>query len=233
MALALAEAGANIVLTGRNADSLEDAAAAIRARGRLAIPIVADMNDPATCERACHQALATGPIHILVNNVGDRRIKVPIEEMSLETWQQMMDLNLTSCFVCTRVIGAAMIARGEGGRIINISSMSAFIANRGVGGRYYEAAKAAMMHFTRCAAADWAQHGITVNAICPGMFMTDPNREWAAANPAGMRAVTDATPLGRCGEPDELGPLAIYLASDASAFATGAAFVIDGGYTLW
>ena len=224
MALALADVGADVVLTGRDRGSLEATAAAIRLLGRQAFPIVADMSDPAACERACHEALATGPIHILINNVGDRRVSIPIEETPLETWQQMMDLNLTCCFICTKVIGGAMIARGGGGRIINISSMSALIANRGIAGRHYETAKAAMLHFTRCTAADWAPHGITVNAICPGLFMTEPNL---------IKTITDATPLGRCGEPEELGPLAVYLASDASAFATGAAFVIDGGYTLW
>ena len=233
MALALADVGADIVLTGRDRPSLENAAAAIRARGRQAIPIAADMNDVAACERACHEALATGPIHILINNVGDRRVSIPIEETSLETWRQMMDLNLTTCFICTKVIGGEMIRRGAGGRIINISSMSALIANRGIGGRHYETAKAAMLHFTRCTAADWAPHGITVNAICPGLFMTEPNRQWAESRPEVIKTITDATPLGRCGEPEELGPLAVYLASDASAFATGAAFVIDGGYTLW
>jgi NAD(P)-dependent dehydrogenase (short-subunit alcohol dehydrogenase family) len=233
MALALAEVGADIVVTGRDRASLDDAAAAIQARGRAAVPIAADMSDPATCERACREALATGPIHVLVNNVGDRRVSIPIEDTPLDTWQEMMNLNLTSCFLCTKIIGGAMIARGGGGRIINISSMSALIANRGIAGRHYETAKAAMLHFTRCAAADWAPHGITVNAICPGLFMTEPNRQWARIRPDVIRTITEATPVGRCGEPDELGPLAVYLASDAAAFVTGAAFVIDGGYTLW
>jgi NAD(P)-dependent dehydrogenase (short-subunit alcohol dehydrogenase family) len=233
MALALADVGADVVMTGRDRASLEDAAAAVRSRGQQAFPIVADMSDPSACERACQDALATGPIHILINNVGDRRVSIPIEETPLATWDEMMHLNLTSCFLCTKAIGGAMIRRGAGGRIINISSMSAFIANRGIGGRHYETAKAAMLHFTRCAAADWAPHGITVNAICPGLFMTEPNREWARTRPDVIKTITDATPLARCGEPEELGPLAVYLASDASAFVTGASFVIDGGYTLW
>ena len=140
MALALADVGADVVLTGRDAASLEDAAAAVRACGRRAYPIVADMSEPPACERACREALATGPIHILINNVGDRRVSIPIEETPVETWLQMMDLNLTGCFICTKVIGGAMIAHGGGGRIINISSMSALIANRGIAGRHYETA---------------------------------------------------------------------------------------------
>ena len=110
MALALAEVGADIVITGRDRASLDDAAAAILARGRAAVPIAADMSDPATCERACREALATGPIHVLVNNVGDRRVSIPIEDTPLETWHEMMNLNLTSCFLCTKIIGGAMIA---------------------------------------------------------------------------------------------------------------------------
>jgi NAD(P)-dependent dehydrogenase (short-subunit alcohol dehydrogenase family) len=234
MALAIAEAGADVVLTGRDPVSLAEAAIAIRARGRRAVTISADMSDPAACEQGCRRALEeAGPIDILINNVGDRRVSVPIEETPIETWQAMMDLNLTSCFVCTKVIGGAMIARGRGGRIINISSMSALIANRGIAGRHYETAKAAMLHFTRAAAADWAPHGITVNAICPGLFMTEPNRQWARQKPEVIQTIVDATPLGRAGNPEELGPLAVYLASDAAGFVTGAAFVIDGGYTIW
>jgi gluconate 5-dehydrogenase len=233
MALALADAGADVVLTGRDPSSLAEAAEAIRALGRQAVPIAADMSDPAGCETACRRALETGAIDVLINNVGDRRISIPIEDTPLETWQSMMDLNLTSCFLCTKIVGGAMIARGRGGRVINISSMSALIANRGIHGRHYETAKAAMLHFTRAAAADWAPHGITVNAICPGLFMTGPNREWAEKRPDVIETIVQATPLGRAGEPHELGPLALYLASDASAFVTGAAFVIDGGYTLW
>jgi NAD(P)-dependent dehydrogenase (short-subunit alcohol dehydrogenase family) len=233
MALALADAGADVVLTGRDPSSLAEAAEAIRAFGRQAVAIAADMSDPAGCDVACRRALETGPFDVLINNVGDRRISIPIEDTPLATWQSMMDLNLTSCFLCTKIVGGAMIARGRGGRVINISSMSALIANRGIHGRHYETAKAAMLHFTRAAAADWAPHGITVNAICPGLFMTGPNREWAEKRPDVIETIVQATPLGRAGEPHELGPLALYLASDASAFVTGAAFVIDGGYTLW
>ena len=105
-----------------------------------------------------------------------------IEAETLETWLQLMDLNLTSCFLGTKIVGAAMRKRGAGGRIINIASISALIENRGIGGRDYETGKAAVLHFTRCAAADWAPYGITVNAICPGLFMTDTNRQWITRN---------------------------------------------------
>jgi NAD(P)-dependent dehydrogenase (short-subunit alcohol dehydrogenase family) len=234
MALAIAEAGADVVLTGRSQDSLEITAEEIRTRGRKAWTIRADMGVPEACEGACERALAEiGPIDILINNVGDRRESIPIEAESLATWQQLIDLNLTSCFMCTKRIGGAMLARGQGGRVINISSISAMIANRGIGGRHYETSKAAVLHFTRAIAADWAPHGITVNAICPGLFMTDPNRRWAETHPEVIEKFIQNTPMGRAGEPEEIGPLAVYLASDAAKYVTGAAYVIDGGYTLW
>ena len=126
-----------------------------------------------------------------------------------------------------------MLERGTGGRIINIASISGMIANRGIAGRHYETTKAAVIHFTRSAAADWAPHGVRVNAICPGLFMTEPNRAWAIKNPEVIKTFVSAIPMGRPGEPEEIGPLAVFLASDAASYVTGATYVIDGGYTLW
>jgi gluconate 5-dehydrogenase len=234
MALALADVGADIVITGRTQATLEATAGEIRALGRNAWTIEADMSAPEECEKACARALAEmGPFDILINNVGNREVNVPVEDEPLETWQRMIDLNLTSCFIGTKLIGKAMIARGAGGRIINIASISALIANRGIAGRHYETAKAAVLHFTRCAAADWAPHGITVNAICPGLFMTDANKRWNETRPDVIEAIVANIPMGRTGDPQEIGPLAVYLASPAAAYVTGAAYVIDGGYTLW
>ncbi len=234
MALALAGVGADVVITGRTQATLDTAAGEIRALGRQAWTVKADMGVPTECQAACERILQEfGPIDILINNVGNREVSVAVEEETLETWKQMIDLNLTSCFLGTRLIDAAMLARGQGGRIINIASISALIANRGIGGRAYETGKAAVLHFTRCAAADWAPHGITVNAICPGLFMTDTNRDWNARRPDVIEAFVKNIPAGRAGEPDEIGPLAVYLASPAAAYVTGAAYVIDGGYTLW
>src|SRR6185295_4857992 len=101
----------------------------------------------------------------------------------LDKWQQLMDLNLTSVFQCTKLIGRAMIERGQGGRIINIASINAFVAGRGIAGRHYETSKAAIVQFTKATAVDWAPHRITVNAICPGGFMTEPNIRWSKIHP--------------------------------------------------
>jgi NAD(P)-dependent dehydrogenase (short-subunit alcohol dehydrogenase family) len=234
MALALAEAGADVVLAARDEACLDQTAEEVRQRGRTAQTYVADIANPDQCARLCETVLReVGPIDILINNVGGRDLDVATEDMTLEQWRQLIDLNLTHCFLCTRAIGGAMLKRGKGGRIINLASISGLIANRGIGGRYYETAKAAVLHFTRACAADWAPHGITVNAICPGLFMTEPNMEWARKAPEIIVRFVENVPMGRTGEPDEIGPLAVYLASDASAYMTGAALVIDGGYTVW
>lgn len=234
IALAIADAGADCVLVGRDQESLEATAEDVRKLGREAVAIQANVGDLKECERACRQALDQhGPIDILVNNVGGRRVNIPTSEMPLETWQEIMDLNLTSTFLSTKLIGGAMVERGEGGRVINIASISGMVANRDIGGRSYETSKAAVIHFTRATGADWAPHGVTVNAICPGGFMTAPNVRWAKENPEVIKAFQAQVPMGDFGQPEDLGPLAVYLASDAARYVTGAAIVIDGGYTLW
>ena len=233
IALAAAEAGADIVLNARDPEALQRTAEEVKARGRQVWTFPGDIAQPAACEELCKRVLAeAGPIDILVNNVGGRNLDVPVENTELQTWQGFVDLNLTHVFLCTKMIGGAMLARGAG-RVINIASISGMIANRGIAGRHYETTKAAVIHFTRATAADWAPRGVTVNAICPGLFMTEPNLAWSKKHPEVIETFVRNVPMGRTGEPDEIGPLAIYLASPASSYVTGATFVIDGGYTLW
>src|SRR6478735_11101720 len=139
MALACADAGADCVLVGREAAALEKAADEVRALGRQAFTIQADVSRPDECEGACQRALSEfGPIDILINNAGGRRQNIATEEMPLEVWRELMDLNLTSTFLCTKLIGGAMLARGHGGRIINIASINALVAGRKIAGRHYE-----------------------------------------------------------------------------------------------
>jgi NAD(P)-dependent dehydrogenase (short-subunit alcohol dehydrogenase family) len=234
MALACADAGADCILVGREAGSLQKTADEIRALGRQAFTVQADVSRPDECEAACQRGLSEfGPIDILINNAGGRRQNIPTEDMPLEVWRELMDLNLTSVFLCTKLIGGAMVVRGHGGRIINIASINALVAGRKIAGRHYETSKAAVVQFTRATAADWAPHKITANAILPGGFMTDANLRWKSIHPEVIETFQQQIPLGRYGEPHELGPLAVYLASDVSAYMTGAALVIDGGYTLW
>lgn len=233
MALAIAEAGADVVLVGRDEASLEQTAGEIRERGRAAVALAGDVGRPEECEALCERALAEhGPFDILINNVGGRRIPTPTREMPLEEWQRIIDLNLTSTFLCTKHIGGAMVEHGRGGRVINVASISGMVANRNIGGRSYETSKAAVIQFTRATAVDWAPFGVTVNAICPGGFMTEPNVRWSQENPEVIASFQEQIPTGAFGQPEDLGPLAVYLASDASRYMTGAALVIDGGYTL-
>jgi len=233
MALAIASAGADVILVGRTQSSLEETAEEIRSLGRSAWTLQGEMSDLSECERVCKQAVADlGPIDILINNVGGRRENIPTENMPTETWLRLLDLNLNSTFVCTRIIGDAMIQRGLGGRVINISSINGLVAGANIQGRHYETAKAAVIQFTRSIAVDWAQHRITANVICPGGFMTEPNRRWSESNPEVIESFRKQIPLGDFGQPEDLGPLALYLASDAARYVTGAVHVIDGGYTL-
>lgn len=233
MALALASAGADLILVGRDQETLTQTADEIRSLGRTVDTLCQDMNQPEACETACEEALNNyGPIDILVNNVGGRRENIPNEEITIAKWRELMDLNLTSAVVCTKMIGSAMISRGQGGSIINIASINALVAGRNISGRHYETAKAAMVQFTRSVAADWAPKGVRINAILPGGFMTDANKRWAKIHPEVIESFIQSIPLGRFGEPAELGPLAVYLASNASSYMTGASLVIDGGYTL-
>ena len=234
IALALADAGADIVIVGRTAESLDSTAREIEGRGRKATRIVADISSDDACENAAEQALAeAGRVDILVNNVGGRAPNVPIAETTIEQWNGAVQLNLNHCFVMSRSVGRAMIKRRQGGRIINIASISGMIVNRGIAGRHYETTKAAIIHFTRAAAVDWAPHNINVNSISPGLFMTDPNLGWRETAPETIESFVEGIPMGRAGSPEEIGPLALYLASPASSYVTGANFVIDGGYTAW
>jgi gluconate 5-dehydrogenase len=234
MALAIAEAGADLILVGRDRPALEATGADVERRGRAAVLIQADVSQPLEAERACRTALERhGPVHILVNNVGGRRIDVPTESLELAQWQEIVDLNLTSTFICTKLIGGAMVRRGQGGRIINMASVSGLVATRGIAGRSYETSKGAVIQFTRAVAADWAPHRVTVNAIAPGAFLTEPNLRWSRLSPAMMETFKAQIPMGEFGRPEDLGPLAVYLASDASRYMTGAVLVIDGGYTIW
>ena len=234
IARGLAEAGADLVLIGRDTGSLEAARAELADTGRPVEVLAADVGVPAASEAAARTVVERfGPIDILVNNVGGRRIDPPaVEDRRLDDWQQLLDLNLTSAFLWSKIVGGSMLPRGWG-RVINVASICGLIATRGIGGRSYETAKAAALSFTRALAADWAPRGVTVNAIAPGGFLTDPNRRWFSERPELRASIEAMIPMGRLGEPEELAPLAVYLAGEGSRYMTGATLVIDGGYTLW
>ncbi len=233
MAAALADAGADLILVGRDADSLAVAREELSAGGRRIDTVTADVSTPDGAKRACDTALSLGrDIDVLVNNVGGRRLDVATEDVPVDDWQRMFDLNLTAALVCCQQLGKPMLARGRGS-VVNVTSIAGPIAMKGIRGRHYEAAKAALAALTRSLAADWAARGVRVNAIAPGVFETDPNKKWFATMPAFRDTFLDHIPMGRFGVPAELGPAVVFLASDASSYVTAATLVIDGGFTAW
>jgi NAD(P)-dependent dehydrogenase (short-subunit alcohol dehydrogenase family) len=232
MAAALAEAGADVVLVGRDADSLRAAKDEFAGPSRV-YELVGDLGTPEGAERVCAEALNKfGGFDVLVNNVGGRRLATPTEDLPLADWQRIIDLNLTSALVCCQRVGKGMLERGRGS-ILNVGSIAAQVVTRDIGGRGYETAKAALTMLTRTLAADWAPRGVRVNALAPGVFLTDPNKKWFGERPGFQQRFLDRVPMGRLGDPTEIGPAAVFLASDAASYVTGAVLVIDGGYTLW
>ncbi|QDU98498.1 SDR family NAD(P)-dependent oxidoreductase [Lignipirellula cremea] len=233
MAQALGEAGAELVVTSRNTENLKQAHQLLSACSPKVEVVQADLATPQGAEIFCSFVLEKlSPIDILINNVGGRRINHPTEEMPLDQWMQIVDLNLNQAFVCTKMIGGAMLPRGYG-RVINIASISGLVAGGQMRGRSYETCKAGLAMFTKAVAADWAPHGVTVNAIAPGTFLTDTNRRWFKERPELKTDIESRTPMGRLGEPEEIAGLALYLASDASSYTTGSLMVVDGGRILW
>jgi gluconate 5-dehydrogenase len=228
MAKALSEAGAEVIITGSSEANL------LKAREEWPFTTIqADLSKPEEAERLCEVLLRDHPpVDILINNVGGRRINTPTEDLALKDWQRIIDLNLTQAFILTKRLGGAMIPR-KWGRIINIASINALWPGKAMRGRSYEASKGALAMFTKAVAADWAVHGITVNAIAPGPFLTDANRRWIGEKPEFEAEVAASIPVGRWGRPEEIGPLALYLASEASSFMTGSVLVLDGGKLLW
>jgi len=233
MATALGRAGASLMLIGRDEMSLVETVQTLEAEGITASFHVGDVGTAESASATCEAVLARLPVvDILVNNVGGRRLDVATEDLSLLAWRQLLDLNLTSALVCAQRFGAGMLERRRGS-MINITSIAGPTVIRGIHGRHYETAKAALTALTKSLAADWAPRGVRVNAIAPGVFETEPNRRWFREKPEFRAGFLDHIPMGRLGHPDELGPAAVFLASDASSYITGTTLVVDGGYTLW
>ncbi len=227
-ARALAGAGADVALIGRNPEKLNTAAAALSAEtGRRVIGVSADVQDEAQVRAAVEAAnIAFGHIDILINNAGIN-VRKPTVDFSLEEWRSVMDTSLTGAFLCSKHALPGMIARGWG-RVIHVASMLGWV---GLAERpAYTAAKGGMIQLARTQALEVAKYGVTVNALAPGPFMTDINKP-VVGNPAVYQAFLDRLPLGRFGDPEELAPAILFLASDASSFMTGNVLTVDGGWT--
>jgi len=228
-ALALADAGANVVIVGRDADAAAAVAADVTERGRESLIVLGDVTVRADVERMLAEAVARfGSVEILVNNAGTC-IHKPALDVTDDEWREVMGVNLDGVWLGCQVFGRHMVARGSGS-IINIGSMSAQIVNRPQWQPAYNASKAAVHHLTRSLAAEWAPHGVRVNALAPGYMRTDMS---PVDEPRFQRYWQADAPLERVGEPEELAGAIVYLASDASSFATGSVLTVDGGYTVF
>ncbi|HSC94564.1 MAG TPA: SDR family oxidoreductase [Burkholderiales bacterium] len=231
MATGLAEAGSNIVVCSRKLENCEQAAREIEKLGVTALGLAADVTQPGEVEAVKDATLKKfGRVDVLVNNAG-RAWVAPAEEMPLDRWQQVMDLNVTAPFICSQIFGREMI-KARKGSIINIASIA------GLRGRdpkaydsvVYSTSKGALVNFTRDLAVKWARHNIRVNAICPGFFLTPLNQKLYERN---RENIDRRIPLGHIGGPDDLKGIAVLLASDASTFMTGTVIPVDGGTVAW
>lgn len=225
---ALASAGADVVVTSRHGDEAQATASRIASTyGRRALAMQSDVTKAAEVKAMVEETIGQlGHIDILVNSAGIN-IRKPTLEISEDEWRQVMDTNLTGPFLATQAVGHHMLERGWG-RVINLGSIQSVIAQPGRPA--YNSSKGGLLQFTRTVALEWAQAGVTVNAICPGPFDTPLNRP-LRNNPEVYKTFLTKIPMGRWGDVSEIGGAAIFLASDASSFVTGSALFVDGGWT--
>lgn len=231
MATGLAEAGANLVICSRKLENCEEAAGRLEQLGVKALAVGCDVTRADQVEAMKDATLKKfGRVDALVNNAG-RAWVAPPEDMPLERWQQVFDLNITAPFICAQVLGREMI-KARRGKIVNIASIAGLVGRnpQAYNSIAYGASKGALVNFTRDLAVKWAQHNIQVNAICPGFFVTPINQKLYEKNKDNIER---EIPLRRTGGPDDLKGMAVLLASDASDFITGAIIPVDGGAIAW
>lgn len=229
IALAYAEAGANVALAARSTADIQALAKEIEATGRKAVAITTDVTDPeqiASCvERAIEEL---GALDICVNNAGGTKFMSAAVDTRLDGWHKAIRLNLDSVFYVCRAVGAHMLARGSGS-VINISSVAGITAAPGLS--YYAAAKHGVIGLTKTIAQEWGHANVRANSICPGWVKTDLNKAYWSDQETAARFV-QGVPIQRWGEVADIVGAAIWLASDAAAYVTGSTIVIDGGQTV-
>jgi len=225
LALGLADAGADVVATGRRSHAVDEAATAIEARGRRTLRHPSDVGSLESLQRLRDVCIAGfGRVDIVVAAAGITK-RVATIEMTEADWNQILDTNVTGMFRTYQVFAPGLIAQRRG-RLIGVASLASFVGLQEVAA--YTASKAAVAGLTRALSVEWARHGVTVNAIAPGVFETDLNREILKG--ARGREFLMRTPMGRFGRTEELAGAAVYLASDAASFVTGQLIAVDGGF---
>jgi gluconate 5-dehydrogenase len=231
MAEGLAEMGADLVLCSRHLDRVQRTAGDLRKLGVRAIGLRCDLRDGREIETVVERTISElGRIDVLVNNSGTAW-GAPAEEMPLDGWQKVVDVNLTGTFLFSQAAGRAMIDQGAG-KIVNIASVTGLVGSPPeiLDSVPYNATKGAILSLTRDLAVKWARHGITVNAIAPGWFPTELTN--AVLDRSGDQ-LRESIPLRRFGSQDDLKGAIVFLASAASDYVTGQTLVVDGGHSAW
>lgn len=222
----LAEAGANVVCSSRRAEQVETTAAEIESFGRKTLRMTSDVSNKESLQALLDACVAEfGKVDILVNSAG-RTKRAPTVDFDEGDWNDIIETNLSGTLRACQVFGKHFLSNGYG-RIVNIASLSTFVALYEVAA--YAASKAAVASLTKSLAVEWAKHGVNVNAIAPGVFKTDLNRQLLESTDRG-REFQMRTPMGRFGQVEELAGAAVFLASEAASFVTGEILVVDGGF---
>ena len=226
LSLGLAEAGANVVATGRNAANVEEVAREIEAVGRRTLRVATDTRNTGSLQRLLATCLEQfDKVEILVNCAGKIK-RAPTVDFPEKEWDDILETNLTGTLRACQVFGRHMLSR-KWGRIINIASLNSYVAMHEVAA--YAASKAGVAALTRALAVEWSRQGVLTNAIAPGIFRTPLNAELLNGTPRGSELLM-RIPMGRLGETEELVGAAVFLASDSASYVTGQIFAVDGGF---